>query len=488
MNMKQIHLLFTVFILAAITSCTKDAEVWQRAKVNEVKLLSYGFYKADNPTALVKDYVAEQISSSTIVILLPENIDRSQLVARYTVSDNDVVRVGEVVQKSGETVNNFNVPIDYIITDDNYNGKYTVTIAKGADYIWSAVPFTIVDSATTMLMKVNPASGALYMMYSQSRVSTADSKAAMARYENNEWIDMGEISDGRVSNFDFTFDASGTPYASYADYTTPTAQFNTVKKFDGTSWTMIGNKGFTPVRVSFNAVAFDDADRLKVINVLDAAGGGFVRREPGVSTFENGSWNTVKIPGRASGVSTYLPVAVLKNGALYLGLYNAVTPNSFSLYKFSNNTWTTLLDAWKDPNATTGNINDFDIDVDDNGNVYIGTSDNSDGGAAKLRVVKYNATTHAVSPVGRYIIGTTGGSANFDLALSPLGHPYFIYKNSSSYPTIVAFDSETQDWGTPHIFESQAVDQLMLSFAPNGEAYAAYVKNRKMLVHKYSAP
>lgn len=478
---------FALCLVAALASCSKKGDTWQRTDVNEVKLLSFGFFKADNPDVLVKDYVVTQVNSSNILVLLPGNIDRSSLVARFTVGENDVIRVGGTVQKSGETVNDFSVPLDYILTDGNYNAKYTVTIGKGGDYIWKPVPFTIVDSTTGMIMKVNPVNGAPYIMYSQSRTSSVDSKAAMATFENNQWVDLGAISDGRVGNFDFTFNSTGIPFASYGDYTTPTAQFVTVKSLQGGSWSMTGNKGFTPVRVSYNAISFDNEGRLKVYSALDAAGGGFVRRELGVSTFEGGAWTTEKVPGRPSTLSTYLPVAKLRNGAVYLGVYNAVTPNSFSLYKFANNTWTTLLESYKDPAATTGNIYDFDIDVDDDGNVFIATVDNSDG-ASRHRVIKYNEATGTLTSIGRYLTGATGSSVNFDLALSPNGVPYLFYRNSSNYPTIVSFDDETQDWTTPSVFESEAADQLMLDFAPNGEAWLAYVKNRKFFVQKYSAP
>ncbi|MGN6416535.1 MAG: hypothetical protein ACTHMC_03515 [Pseudobacter sp.] len=486
MNLRYIA--FAVCMLVAFASCTKKADVWKRADVNEAKMLSFGFYKADNPDVLVKDYVITQVNSSNILVLMPPNIDRNGLVARFTAGDNDIIRVGNTVQKSGETVNDFRVPVDYILTDGNNNAKYTVTIARGGDYIWKPVPFTIVDSSTTISMKVNPVNGSPYIMYAQSRTSTADSKAAMAVYENNQWVDLGAISDGRAGNFDFTFSSTGVPYASYADYTTPTAQFNTVKKLDALSWTLVGNKGFTPVRVTYNAIAFDNESRLQVFSAMDAVGGGFARRELGVSTFENNVWTTAKVPGRLSTLSTYLNVAKLKNGALYVGIYNAITPNSFSIYKFANNTWTTLLDQWRDPAATTGNIYDFDIDVDDNGNVYAAFVDNSDAAVSKHRVIKYNEASQTVTSVGRYLTGATGSSVNFDLALSPNGVPYLFYRASGNYPTIVSFDEDSQDWTIPASFESEAADQLMLDFAPNGEAYLAYLKNRKFFVQKYSAP
>lgn len=490
--MKLKYIAFAVCMLVAFASCTKKADVWKRTEVNEVKMLSFGFYKEDNSDVLVKDYVVTQINSSNILMLLPSNIDRNGLIARFTIGENDAIRVGGTMQKSGETANDFNVPVDYILTDGDNNSKYTVTIAKGADYIWKPVPFTIVDSATTLSLKVNPSTSEPWIMYNQSRASSADQKAAMASYENNQWVNRGEISDGRIgSYFDFTFKSDGVPYASFADYTASTAQLNTVKKFDGgSSWSLVGNKGFTAVRISYNALSFNgDESQLLSFGTVDVAGGPVVRRALGVATFENNAWiaNTT-ITGRDNALYGYLPVAKRINNAIYVGVFNASSPNSVSLYKYSNNTWTILFDQWREgPSSYAMNIRDFDIDVDAQGNVFAVFADNSSG-SYKYRVIKYNATTQTTAQLGSLINGASGNLFSFDLALSPQGVPYLFHRNSSNYPTIVTFDNDSQDWSTPLILESEVADELTMDFAPNGEAYLAYLKNRKFIVQKYSAP
>ncbi|WEK33829.1 MAG: hypothetical protein P0Y53_15155 [Candidatus Pseudobacter hemicellulosilyticus] len=489
--MKLTNIFLVMFLLVGIASCTKEAELFNRVQVNEVKMLSFGFYEADNPGVLLKDYVVSQISATAVSVLMPDNIDKSSLVARFTVGENDIVRVNGTVQKSGETVNNFTVPVDYILSDDDNNAKYTVTIGKGGDYIWSAIPFTINDSATTIMLKVNPVTGNPFIMFNQSRTSSADQKVAMVTYEDNVWTNLGEISDGRIgSYYDFTFNSAGIPYASYPDYTATVAQNATVKKLDGAGWAEVGAKGFTTSRISYNALAFtEDEAKLMLFGTVDVAGGALTRRELGVSTFENGSWTTnTTIPGRSSAIYGYLPVARKKNGAIYLGVFNASSPNSVSLYKYANNTWTVLADQWRDANATAMNIRDFDIEVDDEGNVYAAFADNSSTSLYKYRVIKYTEATQSVAPLGTYIAGASGNLFSFDLALSPNGVPYLFYRNSSNYPSIVSFDNDSQDWSQPHTFEAEVGDELTMDFAPNGEAYLAYLKNRKLFVYKYSAP
>lgn len=486
--MKLKYLSFIACILLVLAGCTKDATVWERAKVNEVKLLSFGFYKADNPHTLLKDYVLEKVNAANVSMLLPASIDKSNLVARFTVGDNDVIKVNGVIQKSGETANDFTVPVDYFLSDGNYNAKYTVTITKGGDYIWTSIPFTINDSATNLKMKVNPVTGEPVILYYQSRTPSDNNRLAMLTYEAGVWDLQGVISDGRTGLYDFTFNSAGVPFVGYMDYTTSPAQKYTVKTLSGDSWSLVGAAGITPVKITHNAIAFDAENRLKGFSMLDAVSGDFLRREMSVSTFDNGSWTISKITPRPGNITSQYPSPVRKGNALYVGIYNSVSTNSFSLYKWSNDNWTTLLEQYVHPNQTAGNINDFDIDVDEEGNVFIATIDNSDGGIAKLHILKYNAATQAVTTVGNYINATVGGSAQFDLELSPIGIPYVLYKNPSGYPTVISFDEETQDWSAPFFLANETGEDLWMDFAPNGEAYVAYKKGNKIFIHKYTLP
>lgn len=486
--MKLKYLSIAVCVLVVLASCAKKADVWERAATEQVKMLSFGFYKADNPDVLIRDFVISNVNSNNISVSLPADVDRSALIARFTTSDNDVIRVGSTPQKSGETANDFRAPVDYFLSEGNYNAKYTVNIIKGGDYIWAPVPFTIVDSAVSLKMKINPITGDPYVMFYESRTPTSDQKASMVAYENMQWVRKGVISDDRITSYyDFTFDRTGNPYAAYGDFSATTAQTYTVKKLDGGAWTLVGDKGFTPVKVSYNAIAFGPDDVLRVFPTMDAVGGGYVRREIAVGTFESGSWTLGKMPGRAGTLSTYNQVAKLKNGAIYVAMINAITPNSISVHKFSENTWTTIIDTYRDPAGTNINLSELGMDIDNEGNVYVAFQDNSSS-AYKNRVIKYNASTQQISAVGGLINAAIGGSVDFDFALSPNGTPYVLYRNTSNYPEIVSFDNESQDWGTPHVFESQVADNLNVGFTATGEAYVAYLKGRKFFIHKYYTP
>ncbi len=481
------------FVLLAIAGLFLSCKGDDPEVVYESKFISFGFYAEDNEGLIFQDYVIDSVKTNVISIELPEKIKKTALIARFTTSENDVVTVGSVVQKSKETVNDFSIPVDYIVTEGTSNVKYTVIIGKAPDFVWSSLPALTTDSAVSAVMKVNPSNGLPYFLFKQYRTLSADQKAAMIRFESNAWVKMGEISEGQIgSYFDLAFSNDGKPYVAYLDYLSTVSQANSVSVYDGSAWSYVGgSKGVTTNKVSYTALSFAAGNKLMLFSTIDNTTGPLARRELGVSTFDAGKWTINQaMNGRASSDITYLQQARLVNDTLYLGVFNAITPNSYSLYQFANGAWTVLLDKWKDASSTAGSVRDFDLEVDSKGRVYLAIVDNSsDGATLKQRVVQYNKKTQTVSAVGSPISATTGGLFDFDLAISPFGVPYLLYRNESKYPTVSYFDDETQTWIESKVFEtSDEPTGLNLDFAPNGQAYVSYVKNRKLITYKFSAP
>ena len=178
---------------------------------------------------IVQDYVVSEITGTSISILMPEEVDKSALVARFTVTENDVVKVGEVTQQSGVTVNDFTAPVDYFVSEGTANVKYTVTIGKAPDFVWTPIPSVITDSATTLIMKVSPA-GVPHIVYKYDRESNNDEGLGVLAFKDGNWSALGgQVSEGRVNlYFDITFNSNDLPTVSYTDYTNTTSQIASV--------------------------------------------------------------------------------------------------------------------------------------------------------------------------------------------------------------------------------------------------------------------
>lgn len=488
MKMKKGKLLLMFLLVAGIfVSCSeKDDPIIEY----EAKMLTFGFHAEDNPGIIFQDYLVETVAGTTIQFLMPEEIDKSKLIARFTTTENDKVMVNAVSQVSGTTVNDFTAPVDYIVSEETANVKYTVIIGAAPAFVWQALPPFAADEAKSLSMKVNPKNGNPYFLYKPKRETSDEEGAILLNFKDGAWGTPSQVSDGRVGLYtDFTFNSEGIPYVSYTDYTTAANNFLTVKKQTGSAWSLVGDKGFTSSNFTYHSLSFVNDDKILLAGTFDGRTGPLARRELSINFFENNAWtldNTV--PGRASDLIAYLIKTEQKDDAVYVGSYNAVTPNTVSVHKYANNTWETVIDKWTDPAATSISLRDFDIAVDNEGNIFVAISEIIKDVSEKHRVVKYVAATKEIESVGNPIEAAKGSYVNFDMALSPFGVPFLLYRNENNFPTVVHIEKDSQDWSTPKVLESADANELSIDFAADGVGYLSYIKDNVIVAHKYAAP
>ena len=490
--MKQLmKFLFYVAVVACFsTACSDDNE--KEPPAGEAKMLSFGFFEEDNEGILLRDYVVENITTTNIKVTMPKEVNKTSLIARFTVTENDVVTVGGTIQVSGTTVNNFSIPVDYIVTEGSNNTRYTVSIEKGSDAVWTQMPSFTADVTAGIYMKVNPSTGQPYIAFQQSRTETADRKVSMIKWSGNAWEFVGNaagISEGRADVMSFDFDASNNIYLSYKDYLTTPAQDVSVKSFNGSTWSSVGTQGIIGVRTNYITVALDP-EGIPTIFCMNDAAAGLPRRALNIARYTGGSWNIDNtIPGRANTIYAWYPKTKLVDGVLYVGIFNA-SSSSYSVYTYTNNTWTTIAEEKVEIEGAKCHTRDFDMDVDAAGNIYIVTADNAPdlGAVYRPRVKKYDAKTQVWSTMGDPIEIDLSTVKYFDIAISPYGIPYLIYRNVQDLATVVAFDDETKNWGTPTNLTNYEVDDVWLDFAPDGIGYAAIVVDNNIVTFKYDTP
>lgn len=497
--MKQItvfrNYVMILFAGVLIASCSKKKDDPIPA---DPKLLTFGFYADDNEGVIVQDYEVTAVTGTAISIALPKEVDKTKLVARFTLTDRATITVGGAPQQSGVTQQNFSVPVDYIVSEEQVNVRYTVTVVKAADYVWSRVSSFTADSTNGFVMKVNPTTGVPYFAYKGDRIASADEKAFVVKYENGTWAHVGSaqgISDGQIGgNIDIAFGTGNNLYVTYPDYTVTPAQSATVQQFNGSAWSFLGSKGLTGVKVTYGVVGLNPATQQPVlVNTMDAAGT-LVRRALGVSLYNGTSWSANNtITGRDAAAFGSLQVAKNVGDALYLGVFNYGGTQTYSVYKFKNNVWEVIADKMLEPGATNSNLRDFDMDVDVNGNIYIAISDDAQvNGTYNLRIKKYDATAKTWSQVGSVFPLNINTTRYFSLAVSPTGLPYVLYRNEQTQAEVAAFDTETRDWVTPKVLESVKMNgttDVALDFSPDGVGYAAFVNEAgRIVLHKLDVP
>lgn len=498
MNMKQFNKL-TRYLLVAIaalcvSACSKNGD--DVPDKTDPKMLSFGFYAEDNEDILFRDYVVENVTGNSIQIELPKEVDRSSLVARFTTTSNATVTVSGVPQQSGTTASNFSVPADYIVTEGATNARYTVTIVNAADYVWTRVGAYTDQAVLDFKMAIHPTSHAPYFLYSLSNSDTDLRKAHVTKYENSSWTALGgALSNGRIATeLAMAFNDDGKLFVSFPDYSATPAQAPIVQSYDGNSWSVVGGGPVFPAAVSYTAMAINPTNNNPILfNQISDRSYTVPRRATVYSHFNGSVWNADnRITGREDGLVGGIMKAKTVGNAVYLAIYNATSPSTYSVYKFQNGVWTTIVDQALEEGATALYVRDFDMDVDQDGNIYIAAGDNASG-SYKPRVKKHNASTQTWSQVGSVIEvdQSVVNSRYYNVAVAPNGVVHIFYRNEQGFPTIQTFDSETQDWKSPVVFENAITKGAFISldFATDGTGYASYISEADNIVlYKYDIP
>ena len=136
--------------------------------------------------------VAGTFTGKNIILTLPYGTDRSSLVASFLVPSGEILKVGNVVQESGITPNDFRNPVVYtVISGDTLSrDSYTVTVRLAL--------LTVPPSATMSAFSLNGVSGTISgNTISVTMPHTTDVTALTATYT----VAAGAIVSGGSNNF-----------------------------------------------------------------------------------------------------------------------------------------------------------------------------------------------------------------------------------------------------------------------------------------------
>lgn len=99
--MKHLGYIIALLVVMLVPAACTDSNNYVYNDVNAPAMLSFGFYKADNPGVLGSDYVVELTAdqtggaaTQTVSVALPPTVEKNNLVARFTTSEGTTVKVG----------------------------------------------------------------------------------------------------------------------------------------------------------------------------------------------------------------------------------------------------------------------------------------------------------------------------------------------------------------------------------------------------------
>ncbi|ALJ03993.1 hypothetical protein APS56_01965 [Pseudalgibacter alginicilyticus] len=482
---KTIKFLFALTAMFSLAvGCSDDDSITEPEVPSEVEMTSFGFYAEDNATTLFSDYVIEDVTTTDIAISLPDGADLTSLIARFTTTEGDVVKIGAVEQVSGTTANNFSAPIEYLVSEGITNKIYTVTVGKLASSVWSLLSTYSEDTITETALQINPTTSIPYVAYISDRDASDDQKMNLISYDGTSWTRTGttDFSDYRASSVDLKFSETGTPFISFLEYTE--IRQASIMSYENDTWSYVGGTPFTEVKAGANTVAITSDNSIYGFYTNDVSGDDN-RRNVFARSFEANTWSDLTIAGR-SGFARELKTKVIGD-VIYLAILDYGEGQAISVFKYNNGTWTTLADKMKESEENTVYYYNIALDVDQQGNVYVAYAENNGPDTDyQLRVKKYDATASAWSTLGDLIVTTN--TRDFDIAVDKYNNAMLFYQNDNGTPVFLPFDSDVNNWGTPVVFADADASDLKIEVAPNGLSYASYIANDILNLYKFDSP
>lgn len=139
-NLKIFSALVLCLAFVVVSGCKNDASDDSgstASKSSENKIIEFGF-KKDSNSSLSGD-IKGRINGKTISVEVPSGTDKTKLKASFEISSKAQLLIGNTVQKSGETENDFSDATKGVMytvkAEDGSEQKYTVKVYFGINVI-----------------------------------------------------------------------------------------------------------------------------------------------------------------------------------------------------------------------------------------------------------------------------------------------------------------------------------------------------------------
>ncbi len=124
---------YKLIVTAADTTTTKIYTI-------QITVLPLSSAKEMISFSIVDPSVEGVISGNNILVVVPPGTAINNLKSAFTLSAQATAKVGDVVQQSGVTLNNFSSPVNYVINaEDGSSNTYTVNVADELTILKNAV-------------------------------------------------------------------------------------------------------------------------------------------------------------------------------------------------------------------------------------------------------------------------------------------------------------------------------------------------------------
>lgn len=445
---------------------------------SDPKLTSFKFELVNNLETVGEDIEGE-ISGDAISVPMIKAADKTKLVATFTTTPTNVVKVGDAVQVSGETANDFTNPVDYIVTnsDGSKSALYSVSIRTVNGKLEPIVTYSERPVAGAVL-RVDPFNKSPYIAFKEASVSGAESASAdkltVVNFVDGAWNVVGSAGfSNKVAkeHFDFDIDSKEGLYVAYAD-NEASPKSAKVMGYSGGSWSLVGSGAANNFMAQNLSLAAMSDNNLVLLQKCNAKSDPFKRNYLVASLF-NGSWKNEMILD----ITEMSAATVCKAGNVaYAVVVRRGGSVPFDVLKYSSGSWSSLRANFLREGATHTYTLFSNIAAKEDGTVYVLTADDArTNDEYRLVVERYSPTTQTWSVVGDYYPYVVNRSDKVEFAVAPDGTPYILYyDNANKKLNLTWFDSDTKQWAEPVVVATEALSSPCIAFAASGVGYIAF--------------
>lgn len=487
MKSKSLLYLCAVVLLLLLPSCSeKTAEVVTPAETP--RLLTFGFYAADNAGMLSDDYISQVTTSSPsrISIALPPLVDCTSLIARFTTPEGQSVWVNDVEQQNGITSHDFSLPIDYYVTDGQRWQRYEVVVTRRSGSSWETLPTWKHNSIYSIShLAVSPTDNSLYAAF-KSRKNLDNGEEDLYVHvlrltDDDEWKPAATSSHRVYSSYlGFDISASGIPYISYPNYDlSPYSTFVERITPQGTCEPVGENLENAQANYIGFAALSDDCLISSMVGNTSAT----YYRTNATSIYNGKDWQVGL--GPCGSLTVYKCTMTKYRDKAYLAIMERATGYAIHIYEYAEGRWTEI-EGYQEPGVSNGiAAGCFKLTTDQEGNLYVLTDDDASG-AYLVRLKKYDIQTQKWSVVSgnSTIIDGHDSHTQACAAIAPNGTPFICYRDipDHSYFKCISLDPDTRQWTEPVTICTDPVNgDISMVFTSSSIGYASYVDSSNQL-------
>lgn len=482
--MKQNFILATIFALMALAVACKPESKNETPVVPPPSMTSFKFEVSRNPGIIMSD-VEGQINGQEISVALPKTADVTALVATFEVGEKNVVKVGSKVQESGITVNDFTVPVDYIVSnsDGTKNAIYSVKVNRVAGE-WKLLATYSDLKVKSSVMKVNPVDGLPYIAFKENDITkpltNSAGKMTVLKFGGESFSVVGTVGFSEImgnSDMDIDFDDAGSPLVTYKLKTG--TKPGTVMKFEGGSWKSLGAETGSDVAAVQVKVAALSGKQVLMAQINSSKSNPYGRNAFVVSSYNGTEWAHANILPLEKNPVSKIAMCNGKDAVYAALIYRGAVGGvkyGHEVLQYKDGSWSSLRSNYLHEGAVQTGIAILDIVASD-GNVFLITADDAEvNGEFHFRVEKYasGAWTAVGTPIP-YVHGETHDIAR--IAVAPDGTPYVAYydfKNTKAV-YVTEFDKDTKQWSDAVTVAKESITDLCFNFSKAGIGYISFI-------------